>query len=333
MKERQQLETEQLLQKTLECYLGAIETIQKHAVELSPVELTDYCARLGTVGRDVFADTSISALDQSRQSLDEVVGEYSAKIARLIQTNKAELTDIVLLLRDATVTLSARTARYDDRFRVFVSSLEETVECDNLRDIKLKLTEQVTQLRTCVEEMCAGNAAAFGELVSQLKTTESKLEEAEKLASTDPLTGLLNRREATRQAQERIRRRIPFCFILIDLNHFKWINDRHGHQCGDEVLKLIANKLREQVRPSDTISRWGGDEFLIVMNCTLPDALRRSQQMAQRLRGRFPVDSMGSKVLIEVNASAGVAQYQTGESLEATFERADQMLYQIKQQR
>src|SRR5205085_9445338 len=110
----------------------------------------------------------------------------------------------------------------------------------------------------------------------------------------------------------------------------KWINDRYGHHSGDQVLQMVARKLEEQICPSDTVCRWGGDEFLIMMECDLKIALNRSRQIGEKLRGHYDITIAGHQTEVEASACLGVAAHAPGETLEQVFQRADSMLYQIK---
>ena len=101
---------------------------------------------------------------------------------------------------------------------------------------------------------------------------EIRLREAEQLASRDPLTGLDNRRRVEQDMEYRIARGTPFCVLMIDLNRFKLINDQYGHLSVDEVLKQSSQELRSQFRCPDVIARWGGDEFVAVLDSNLSGA-------------------------------------------------------------
>ena len=104
---------------------------------------------------------------------------------------------------------------------------------------------------------------------------EGEHQDAQHLAATDPLTQLWNRREGERLVGVRIGGQSPFSLLVIDLNRFKLINDEYGHQCGDRVLEFVAARLSESIRPTDTVCRWGGDEFVVLLDCgsTSPDAV------------------------------------------------------------
>jgi diguanylate cyclase (GGDEF)-like protein len=151
------------------------------------------------------------------------------------------------------------------------------------------------------------------------------------MATQDGLTGLLNRRVMTELAESELklsdRAGHPLTAVLIDLDHFKQVNDRHGHQAGDAVLAGFAGLAKAQLRQVDKLARWGGEEFLVLMPMVGAHeaivAIERLRQSAGSLR--FP--GFGS---LQVSFSAGLAQAHAGETLEHLIERADRALYQAK---
>ncbi len=150
----------------------------------------------------------------------------------------------------------------------------------------------------------------------------------------DALTGLPNRRAAeARLAVERARAHrsgAPLSLLMLDIDHFKRVNDRWGHADGDRVLAEVARRIRHEVRAGDLATRYGGEEFLVL----LPDtALQAASDVAERIRGAIasePVALGGGRVV--VTASVGVAQLRDGEDNAALVARADTALYRAKQQ-
>ncbi|MCK5875860.1 MAG: GGDEF domain-containing protein [Alcanivoracaceae bacterium] len=167
----------------------------------------------------------------------------------------------------------------------------------------------------------------------RVREHESARHAAEYLARIDPLTGLLNRRalaeqgERLRAAAQRHRR--PLALVIFDLDHFKFINDLHGHAVGDQVLKETANLLQMLCRRDDLAARWGGEEFIVV----LPDAdIMAARNLAERLREQLQQRKLwAGDVQIELRASFGVAVLRDQESIDALIAEADVLLYRAKQ--
>lgn len=169
--------------------------------------------------------------------------------------------------------------------------------------------------------------------ISERKRFEQQLTEANRrlaeLATTDALTGIWNRRHLEtliRQAMERSDRYSePLTLILIDLDNFKSINDRCGHQMGDHVLIEFCRRIRRHVRSSDAFGRWGGEEFLILMpRCGNGGGLALAEKLRQIMEAT-PIPELGT-----VTASFGVAQRLEQEAEADWFRRVDQLLYQAK---
>lgn len=168
-------------------------------------------------------------------------------------------------------------------------------------------------------------------LLEDIRTSQ---EELKKQASTDPLTRLYNRRfffpEANYLLELAKEKDIPLSIMILDIDHFKRVNDHYGHACGDQVIIKLAEILKEQSRASDLIARLGGEEFVIL----LPDTnLLETSQYAERIR----IAAEDLEVIANVNKtvhvaiSIGVAELDTEqESIESALARADKALYQAK---
>ncbi len=155
------------------------------------------------------------------------------------------------------------------------------------------------------------------------------------LAMVDSLTGLSNRRRFIPAAEREIelarRHHQPLALLLLDVDHFKAINDTHGHQAGDLVLVEVGKRCRETLRTTDLLARWGGEEFIVLLPNT-PQI--RAQQLAERVREA--VSASAQLVLgdqsVQVTVSVGVAGTAPGPavSLETLIQRADEALYRAK---
>jgi len=176
--------------------------------------------------------------------------------------------------------------------------------------------------------LCAYGAIALANADAQAQLVR-KNAQLERLSVSDTLTGLSNRlrldqvlgQEAARQA----RNGAPVSVILLDLDHFKAVNDQHGHPVGDRVLVTIGQLLKAGSRQTDEVGRWGGEEFLIVCRDT---DLAGACALAQKLRERIAMQDFGG--VGRRSASFGVAQLGDGEDVEGLVARADVALYRAK---
>ena len=176
-------------------------------------------------------------------------------------------------------------------------------------------------------------ATTFGMLAYMANAYFSVVGAAERqlraLATTDVLTGLANRRrivEVAEQAIARARRdATPLCFMLGDVDHFKQINDCNGHETGDHVLTQVATVLCASLRDVDTVARWGGEEFLVVLPGT---TLAGAMHVAERTRRS--VEGNAWPLARPVTMTIGVSQWRDGETLAEAVARADEALYRGK---
>jgi diguanylate cyclase (GGDEF)-like protein len=179
----------------------------------------------------------------------------------------------------------------------------------------------VTELGAALLWMTIAGIAGstVSELVRQRELLEVRLS---RLARTDALTGLPNRRawdeELEREMARADRSGEPLCAVLLDLDHFKEFNDRHGHQAGDEHLRAAAALWRGSLRATDLIARYGGEEFAVLLSAT---SLSRAREVIESLRDRVP---RGETV------SAGISEWDGSESGADLVARADRALYEAK---
>ena len=162
---------------------------------------------------------------------------------------------------------------------------------------------------------------------------KSILVQANELAHVDSLTFLPNRRKIIVELQEEVirsnRYKTPLSISILDIDHFKKVNDTYGHTTGDEALRGVAARLREQIRHPDVIGRYGGEEFLIVLpSSEVKAAADQAARLCQKVR-EMQIEANGN--VLSVTISIGVAQFKIGEeNWEGFLNRADEALYKAK---
>ena len=169
-----------------------------------------------------------------------------------------------------------------------------------------------------------------GAAPDRLNTTLEEKAAMTALATTDPLTGIANRRELNSRLSEELSRAdrygTPFCVLLLDLDHFKEINDTHGHHVGDLVLLGVAHLLHEECREPDLAGRWGGEEFMMILSQT---DVSKAERVASRVRDR--VSNENSVGTDQLTISIGVSSFEAGDTQESLLERVDRALYAAKE--
>lgn len=201
--------------------------------------------------------------------------------------------------------------------------------------IKSEAQETVTLLTEFLADRGARHQAQIAEMASRLESLRDELDSVRAKAAIDPVTKIYNRASFDEQIEREVDLATLFgkrgCLMMIDIDHFKWVNDTHGHPCGDEVLRSVAETLnRCYQRRDDFVARYGGEEFVIVLrDITLPvarDVAERGMDAVRRMEVEFP----GVEEPIRVTASIGIARLRSGETASSWIERADRALYQAK---
>jgi len=157
-----------------------------------------------------------------------------------------------------------------------------------------------------------------------LRQTTERAERLRKAANTDTLTGIANRRVAERTLGVFAAGQRRYAVMMIDIDHFKSVNDQHGHDTGDRILQCIAEALQGRMRVQDTVARWGGEEFLVIVESVTRD---EAASIAESLRALV---EQGTAAILKTTISIGVAHSDVGQGVDHILKRADEGLYAAK---
>ena len=211
---------------------------------------------------------------------------------------------------------------------------------DRLHDTRIDLISEWISLGTgavvmpVMRQVSLKSYQMRHQMLTQRAELASTVANLERASAHDALTGLSNRHHMQALLDEEVRRlrrtEQAFCLAIIDLDHFKQINDRHGHATGDAVLQAFARVAQTALTPTDRLARWGGEEFLLLMPETgLPTAQQRLEALQQRIRAHdWSCEADG----LSVSFSAGLCEPGGRVPLHRDLERADRALYKAKAQ-
>jgi diguanylate cyclase len=206
----------------------------------------------------------------------------------------------------------------------------------NLTDGPVKtLIDQVISATRAMEARSKTLELQLQTSSQEVNELRERLESVRRESLTDQLTGLSNRKAFDSDLTASIERSIetgePLTLLMADIDHFKGFNDTWGHQTGDQVLRLVANCLSENVKGRDTAARYGGEEFAVILPQTaLPDAVGLANQIRGKVESKKLVKKSTGDILGVITVSIGVTQYDLNESADEFVRRADMCLYAAK---
>jgi len=321
---------ERLYRTALGCYLAAIALLQEYPLEADAEVSRTYKSVLRQIQTDVSDSREPEVLERSREALSGTVRDYSDKAAAIAAGKVDDLRAVMDALAEAAQLLGQQHAGHADKLRQFTNRLQESEKVTDLGRMRRQIISHVADLRAIGDVAQKENNQALSTLQSQLLEFSKRLDNAEERACTDGLTGLLNRGEGEIRLGRIVASGRTACAILVDLNGFKQINDAWGHSAGDQVLKTCARLLTEQTRVGDMVCRWGGDEFLVVLQCGEAVARERVKALKDRLRIPQKIVVLGKIFEITATASIGVTELRTNETAEELIARVDAEMYQDK---
>jgi diguanylate cyclase (GGDEF)-like protein len=324
---------EERFQQVLDCYLAAILAIRENVTETTPEETTRHREKLKELYVELSSAHEPETLANSRNTLLRVLQSHHDSAVRHQAQRDEDWRAVAVALGEAAATLEERNDRQSVRLREVTQQLQHVSRVTDLADIRRKVAKQVLEIHRIREEMWRENNASIHQMQAQLVEVQERLKKAETRAASDALTGLMNRGEGERLLAARLESGEVLSVILIDLDDFKQVNDRWGHNAGDQVLKTVGHVLAHNVRLCDAVCRWGGDEFMIILNTELQTARKRAEALRKALCIRHQLVILGNITEVWTSASFGVAQNDGNDDVEALVGRADLNLYENKLRR
>ncbi|OJW74868.1 GGDEF domain-containing protein [Thiobacillus sp. 65-1402] len=290
--------------------------------------------QLDMVQEIVAGPLRLQSLQEAEKRLKEVIFKQSLVkhgLREATATLKATMTTFVSRMRDAV-------AANDEYQGKIASHIERIGSTEDVRELNRILESLLEETRTAQSDTRRAHSQLIQErdaalqAESRIRQLETQLAEMSALVREDPLTRSLNRRglddEFAREASRADRYASPFCIAVLDVDNFKALNDKRGHQTGDEALIHLVKIAKEELRLTDHIARMGGEEFLILLpNTPLDEAMSIVTRLQRSLTKKYFLDN-NERVLITF--SAGVAARAPGESQEAAIARADAAMYEAK---
>ncbi len=325
-------EPHDLLAATIESYQSALRTMGSSAVQACPEPGRDLEGALADLERNVALDETADAVKLTQAQVEGALRCWGTATAEYLDSKADEVKELLIMLARTAESVGERDQHYVSQFGCLTAELQGIANLDDLTHIRASLAEKAADMKQCVDRMAQDGENSLAQLRSSVSVYRSKIETVEQLASKDPLTGLANRRGVEMRMDWNMRLERTFSVVLIDLNRFKAVNDRHGHGAGDELLKQFSAELLKKVRSDDLVGRWGGDEFIIIVNRDLSGARAQAERVREWVFGDYTIETgaANTPLKIYVTASIGVSQWQTDKTVKQLIEEADAAMYEEK---
>ena len=313
----------------------AIAFIGTHHLSANPINYTVcYEYLLGT--HPVLKEEVEKTLTDKNPLTDQMMkhwfqaflSEYDMKT---LQQSQADLLEVISTLSESTQQAEENVSEFGHNLR---RSEQQLIDPNSsLESVVAHLLASTKSIQASMEIM----RHKIQESREEIKTLRTRLEQMSEEAQTDTMTGLANRKGLTLAIEKTLQAmngsKLPPCILMIDIDHFKSINDNYGHLLGDQVIKVVANNLKKQIKGKDTAARYGGEEFCVLLPETkLADAVKVAEDIRQVMEKTRIKRTKDNQDICKITVSVGVALHKPEEAILDFFQRADNALYQSKKE-
>lgn len=304
----------------------------KHRIPITPINYATWYYYVS--GKSKELNEVIDSIIEKNEPFSEKTNEeiykrfFLEKEENTLNEIRSKLQQTLLVVFGELKELSGQTQEYES---TALESVEKLSEDMSIQDIRNVLDEVIVATKK-IRESGEATHQRLEETTKTLQTLKKEFEHAKSELLQDFLTGVMNRKGFDESLAKSVSKNTgSLCVLILDIDHFKKFNDKHGHIVGDAVLKVVAKNVRKVVRGNDVIARIGGEEFAVILPETPLLGAVTVAENARASISRLRLERKGKAEKLEtITVSIGAAQYRQGEPLENFVNRADQALYFAK---
>ena len=319
-----------LLSAAMAAYRSALVEMGGCSIEACPALGNDLARSLRELEGRLAERVAPETVTATEASVREQLRDWGRRTAKHYRQKAGEVKEMLLVMARTAESVGERDQRCAVQISHVTEQLQMIANLEDLTEIRASIENSAAELKGSIERMTSEGKAAMDRLRTEVATFQARLEEAEEAALRDALTGLRNRIAVEGQMERRIEGGTGFCAAIVDIDRFKQVNDRYGHMAGDELLRQFASELKSASRSTDIVGRWGGDEFIILLDCGLAEASARVDRLSKWICGSYTIQGSSAPASLQVRASIGLAEHLPGETQKDLLARADAEMYRHK---
>ena len=324
-------------QQFVELNQALLTLLQQYRWEIEEIKSRQFLEDVDGWKQTLESIGDLRTLGDYRLSVYEKASDYLKKEKNYLVEREAELKNMVTLLSEAVSTVVSTNGTYHQEVLKRTQGLSQISQLEDIRKIRTLLAREVELLKEGVKQKQDQDRQHQEQVSQYVEALQSKLQSAVNRSLKDPLTGLNNRQgweqEMANACHAASVTKVPFALALLDVDDFKLVNDKYGHQAGDLILAKVAKVFQESFRSEDYVARYGGDEFgFILQTPSLDKAHKRLERLCRDLsKPTYQCMIDKTEFYLRISLSCGVGVYREGDTPESLLRRADQALYLAKQ--
>jgi diguanylate cyclase (GGDEF)-like protein len=321
---------DELLSCTLDCYRSALSAVGSYGVLSCSTTGSGLRQSLLEIAKHISREVTCPVMEETREQVKAQLQQWGSRTEDYFKEKTNEVKELLIVLARTAESVGERDQKYASQFTQLTSRLQTIANLEDITQIRTSLVNSAVELKNCVDQMTRDGQESVKQLQAEMSAYQAKLVEAERRASRDGLTDLENRASVESHIEWHIAMNQKFCLVMLDLDDFKQVNDKYGHQAGDDLLKQFASELRTASRREDVVGRWGGDEFVLLLNCDLQEAQARVKRIETWIFGDYTIPLGKETCKLSLSASIGLAEWKPGASMEEVLRQADVSMYEEK---
>jgi len=313
-----------------------LSILAEFTAEVASLKTDEFRARIEESRKKIAASFGTPEFAKYSTECLAICEEYFNRSRQYLLERESAVGEVIQVLRESIGMLSKESGSFNNQLERTTERFDRLTDIQDIQKLRRQIGLECQEFKRIVEEKQRRDEASYSQLNRRIEHLQGSLEQTREEASMDALTRVANRasfdKALNRWIEVHNAAKKPFILAILDLDNFKAINDKHGHQVGDRVLHCAAQWFRKCVRANDFLARIGGEEFSILLSdATLDQAFNKFNSILESIAmASYKYSVAGEMATVSFTVSCGVAEFVPEENAEGLIRRADAAMYEAK---